>query len=187
MDMIHTSCTQSKKKLDTNTETLNRYFDILQKILRRLPKGNPYVQVLQEVAAGKKSRQSTQYANHISGYANDGNLNTFSHTKDTKDDKSLYWEVDLGHYFKIRQVEIFVRKDCCGHVIRQLDITAGPSHNQMTRCNFYKGPARTGDHLVFECSPIINGRYVRIQKMVYTSNLALLEVKVMAVVDKTVG
>ena len=79
--------------------------------------GNPYVQVLQEVAAGKKSRQSTQHAIHISGYANDGNLNTFSHTKDTKDDKSLYWEVDLGHYFKIRQVEIFVRKDCCGKLV----------------------------------------------------------------------
>ncbi|CAC5416549.1 unnamed protein product [Mytilus coruscus] len=165
-------------KIDTNTETLNRYSNILQEILNRLPKGNPYVQVLQEVAAGKISRQSSQYIHFIPGYANDGNLNTISHTRN---DLSQYWEVDLGHDFKIRQVEIYEGK------IAALDITAGPSHNQMTRCNFYTGPAKTGDHLVLECSPIINGRYVRIQKMNHASNLALAEVKVLAFVDRRVG
>ncbi|XP_063399361.1 fucolectin-6-like [Mytilus trossulus] len=168
-----------ESKLDDNSEKL-------QEILSRLPNGKSGVEVLQEVAKGKASRQSLQDLHFRSGYAYDGNLNTFSITH-TNDDLSPYWEVDLGHDFKIRQVEIFVRKDCCGHRIRQLNITAGSSHNQMTKCNFYKGPARTGDHLVFECNPIINGRYVRIQKMNHASNLALLEVKVNAVVDRTVG
>ncbi|XP_063400106.1 fucolectin-6-like [Mytilus trossulus] len=155
--------------------------------------GKSNVQVLREVAEGKASRQSSQYVHLRPGYANDGNLNTFSMT-DLYGDLSPYWEVDLGRDFKIRQVEIFVRKDCCvdgkflyWSTYHQLDITAGSSHNHMTRSNFYTGPAKTGDDLVFECSPIINGRYVRIQKINHASNLALLEVKVMAVVDRTIG
>ncbi|VDI44367.1 Hypothetical predicted protein [Mytilus galloprovincialis] len=94
--------------------------------------------------------------------------------------------VDLGRDYNIRQIEIFARRDCCGELIRQMDITAGPSHNLMTRCKFYIGPAKTGYHLAFECNPIINGRYVRIQKKDMT-NLALAEVQVMAIVDRTVG
>ncbi|XP_063398209.1 fucolectin-1-like [Mytilus trossulus] len=144
---------------------------------------NPDVESLQEVAEGKTSTQSTQHSSYKPGNANDGNLNTFSHTTD---EQSPYWEVDLGRNYKIRQIEIFARRDCCGDLIRKLDITAGPSHNLMTRCGFYSGPAKTRDHLVFECRPIINGRYVRIQKNDST-NLALAEVQVMAIVDKTVG
>lgn len=84
-----------------------------------LIQGKSGVQVLQEVAKGKASRQSLQYLHFRSGYANDGNLNTFSITH-TNGDLSPYWEVDLGHDFKIRQVEIFVRKDCCGKLIFEL-------------------------------------------------------------------
>ncbi|XP_052065710.1 uncharacterized protein LOC127705436 isoform X2 [Mytilus californianus] len=133
--------------------------------------------VLKEVAHKKISTQSTQHRDFISGKANDGNLDTFSHT--AMNAQTSFWEVDLGREFKIKQVEIFVRKDCCGDLIRQLDILVGPSHNKLEKCAFYEGPAQTGFHLVFECPHIISGRYVMIAKGVST-NLALAEVKVMA-------
>ncbi|CAC5395517.1 unnamed protein product [Mytilus coruscus] len=132
--------------------------------------------IIKEVARGKISKQSTQYKTLISGNANDGNLNTFSHTNGGMS----FWEVDLGRDFKIKQIQIFVRKDCCcGELIRQLDILVGPSHNKLEKCAFYEGPAQTGFHLVFECPHIISGCYVSIQKGDST-NLALAEVKVMA-------
>ncbi|CAC5416542.1 unnamed protein product [Mytilus coruscus] len=141
------------------------------------------VQILQEVAEGKASTQSSQHGHHEAVHANDGNISTFSHTTT---EQSPYWMVDLGRDYNIRQIEIFARRDCCGELIRQLDITAGSSHNLMTRCGFYSGPAQTGYHLAFECTPIINGRYVKIQKN-DTTNLALAEVQVMAIVDRIVG
>ncbi|CAC5411753.1 unnamed protein product [Mytilus coruscus] len=130
-------------------------------------------QVIKEVAYRKVSRQSTQHAHHISGHAIDGNLNTMSHTLG---EDYPFWEVDLGSEFKIKQIEIFVRKDCCGELIRKMDILVGPSHNKLEKCAYYKGPAQTGFHLVFECPQILRGRYVKIQKE-HTNNLALAEVK----------
>ncbi|XP_052066550.1 fucolectin-1-like [Mytilus californianus] len=170
--------THEKLSTQINTNTA-----ILRQILAKLNRDNPDVENLQEVAEGKTSTQSSQHTIYKPGNANDGILNTFSHTTG---EQSPYWEVDLGRVYKIKQIEIFVRRYCCGDLIRQLDITAGPSHNLMTRCAFYPGPAKTGYHLAFECSPIIFGRYVKIQKN-GTSNLALAEVKVMAIVDRTVG
>ncbi|VDI42457.1 Hypothetical predicted protein [Mytilus galloprovincialis] len=132
-------------------------------------------QNIKEVAHGKISKQSTQYRKFISGNANDGNLNTFSHTNGG----NAFWEVDLGRAFKIKQIEIFVRKDCCGERIGQLDILVGSSHNKLEKCAFYEGPAKTGFHLVLECPHIISGRYVKIEKR-DSINLELAEVKVMA-------
>lgn len=65
---------------------------------------------MKEVAHGKISKQSTQHHIYISGNANDGNVYTFSHTTGGMS----FWEVDLGRDFKIKQIEIFVRQDCCG-------------------------------------------------------------------------
>ncbi|VDH90129.1 Hypothetical predicted protein [Mytilus galloprovincialis] len=173
--------TQEKLSTGINTNTA-----ILRQILAKLYRDNPDVDNLHEVAEGKKSTQSSQHSSFKPDNANDGNLNTFSHTTTSATEQSPYWEVDLGRNYKIKHIEIFVRRDCCGDLIRKLDITAGPSHNLMTRCGFYSGPAKTGYHLVFECTPIINGRYVKIQKN-DTTNLALAEVQVMAIVDRTVG
>ncbi|CAG2234593.1 unnamed protein product [Mytilus edulis] len=170
--------THEKLSTGINTNTA-----ILRQILAKLNRDNPDVDKMHEVAEGKRSTQSSQHAIFKPSYANDGNLNTFSLTTA---EQSPYWEVDLGRNYKIRRIEIFVRRDCCGDLIRKLDITAGPSHNQMTRCGFYSGPAKTGYHLVIECRQIINGRYVKIQKN-DTTNLALVEVQVMAIVDRTVG
>ncbi|XP_071121338.1 fucolectin-1-like [Mytilus edulis] len=172
------ACENLSTQINTNTA-------ILQQLLAKSDRDNSDVQILQEVAEGKASTQSSQHGYHGAGHANDGNISTFSHTG-TTDEQSPYWEVDLGRDYKIRQIEIFARRDCCGELIRQLDITAGPAHNLMTRCGFYTGPAKTGYHLAFECSPIINGRYVKIQKN-DTTNLALAEVQVMAIADRTVG
>lgn len=72
------------------------------------------MQILQEVAEGKASTQSSKHGHHGAGHANDGNISTFSHTTD---EQSPYWEVDLGRDYKIRQIEIFARRDCCGKLL----------------------------------------------------------------------
>ncbi|CAC5374581.1 unnamed protein product [Mytilus coruscus] len=141
--------------MNYNTAKLS---EMLEELLRRIPK-NPNDVQLSEVAYGKQTKQSSDYQFYASA-AVDGNLNTYSHTGL---DASPYWEVDLGKEYKIFRIEIFNRKSCCGERLHDLDITTGPSHNQMYLCAQYKGPARKGEHLVFKCnhSPKY-ARYVRL-------------------------
>lgn len=81
-------------------------------IIDSIPDNNN--RVLKEVAYGKISTQSTQLADFHPGQANDGNVDTFSHT--AMNAETSFWEVDLGRNFMIRQIQIFVRKCCCGEL-----------------------------------------------------------------------
>ncbi|CAC5416550.1 unnamed protein product [Mytilus coruscus] len=141
--------------MNYNTATLS---EMLKELLRRIPKDPKYVQ-LSEVAYGKQTKQSSGYLFYASA-AVDGNFNTCSHTGL---DASPYWGVDLGKEYKIFRTENFNRKSCCGERLHDLDITTGPSHNQMYLYAQYKGPAGKGEHLVFKCnnSPKY-ARYVRL-------------------------
>lgn len=71
---------------------------------------------LKEVAYGKKSYQSSTY-NHGNPYSShlavDGNIHTMIHTYT---ENSPYWEVDLGRIYRIKRVEIYNRRDCCGKI-----------------------------------------------------------------------
>lgn len=62
-----------------------------------------------EVAFGKRTKESSVY--YSSNLAFDRNFDTFSCTQF---EKMPYLEVDLGKEYKIKRVEVFNRKDCCG-------------------------------------------------------------------------
>ncbi|CAC5411752.1 unnamed protein product [Mytilus coruscus] len=151
--LYHTQYFNSRKvKQNEKHHSQNRFTTQARHEKKKNNNVNNNNRVIKEVALGKTSKLSTQHTNYISGKANDGNLNTISATVD---EPLPFWEVDLGHESKIIQIEIFVRKDCCGNLVRQLDILVGPSHNKLEKCAQYEGPAQTGFHLVFECPHII--------------------------------
>lgn len=60
-----------------------------------------------------------------------------------------------------------------------MDVTVGPTLNDMNLCAHYKGPSQTGDHLVLGCTKRMKGRYVKLQ-IHGTDHLNLLEIKVFA-------
>ncbi|XP_052066546.1 uncharacterized protein LOC127706136 [Mytilus californianus] len=167
--------------MNYNTATLSK---MLKELLRRIPKDPKYVQ-LSEVAYRKQTKQSSDYLFYASASARasaavDGNFNTYSHTGL---DVSPYLEVDLGKEYKIFRIEIFNRKSCCGERLHDLDITTGPSHNQMYLCAQYKGPAGKGEHLVFKCNH--SPKYARYVRLTIKGReyLHVAEVKVYALDD----
>ncbi|CAC5374580.1 unnamed protein product [Mytilus coruscus] len=121
-----------------------------------------------------KFKTNTIYA---SRFAVDGQLDTMTHTHL---EQSPYWEVDLGKAYKIKRVEIFNRKDCCGERLHDLDITFGPAQNHMSLCAHYKGPGQNGEHLIFQCQR--KNKYARYVKLMIKGReiLNISEVKVYA-------
>ncbi|XP_052066544.1 uncharacterized protein LOC127706135 isoform X2 [Mytilus californianus] len=173
------SLERMESKLNETSAILNRHNGILQDILEVVQRDQNIAQ-LREIAYGKQTRQSSDYGKAYASASVDGNLDTASHTEL---DESPYLEVDLGNEFQIKRIDIFNRKDCCGDRLHDLDITIGPSHNQMYLCAHYKGPSRIGEHLVFECNQ--NTKYARYVRLTIKGReyLSVAEVKVYALDD----
>ncbi|CAG2198983.1 unnamed protein product [Mytilus edulis] len=173
-------CSMKFATRNITTAILNRHSDILKEIHEAVRKDQNIAQ-LREVAYGKQTRQSSDHGDKYHASASvDGNLDTINHTGL---DESPYLEVDLGNEFQIKRIDIFNRKNCCGERFHDVDITIGPSHNQMYLCAHYKGASRNGEHLVFECSHNIKyARYVRIT-IKGREYLHVAEVKVYAIND----
>ncbi|XP_063404561.1 fucolectin-like [Mytilus trossulus] len=135
---------------------------------------------LKEVAKGKAAQQSSTYKDHFpAGTAVDGNIGTFS---TTQHEYNPYWWVDLGRIYRVKRIEVYSRKDCCGSRLYDTDVTVGPSLNNMSLCKYYKGPATTGEHVVLDCKDKMVGRYVKLvvktgDKRAY---MQIAEVKVFA-------
>ncbi|XP_063402033.1 fucolectin-5-like [Mytilus trossulus] len=138
---------------------------------------------ISNVALLKGSNQSSLWSNTTSwrnntccstDYAIDGNPATFS---STSFEYLPYWWVDLGLVYNIKRIEIMNRPDCCGERLRNLDITVGPSINDMALCIHYTGPGLTGEHLVFHCNQNMSGQYVKVS-INGTNHLQLAEVMV---------
>ncbi|VDH95422.1 Hypothetical predicted protein [Mytilus galloprovincialis] len=143
-----------ESKLDNNTSMLKEILTILRK---------DNTTRLKEVAYGKRSYQSSTYIHghpSSSHLAVNGNIHTMIHTTT---ENSPYWEVDLGRIYRIKRVEIYNRRDCCGDRLHDLDITVGPSHNRMSLCTHYTGPGINGAHLIFDCHRTESGRYVNLR------------------------
>ncbi|XP_063441798.1 fucolectin-1-like [Mytilus trossulus] len=98
----------------------------------------------------------------------------------TNEEKNPFWWVNLGREYLVERVEIWNRKDCCGERTRNMDVTVGPTLNEMKLCVHYKGPSQKGEHLVLGCNKRMRGRYVKLQ-MQGTIAMNLLEVKVFVV------
>jgi hypothetical protein len=62
------------------------------------------------IALGKSATQSTDYSSsHVASMANDGDMNTFSHT--ASNGYNPWWEVDLGTSVAIEKIHV-VNRDC---------------------------------------------------------------------------
>ncbi|MGE3310250.1 MAG: CotH kinase family protein [Limisphaerales bacterium] len=70
--------------------------------------------------AGTATQSTTGY-NLGAGNANDGDLNTFSHTA-TQDDGST-WRLDLGAVYEIRRVVLHNRAECCQTRLRDITVS----------------------------------------------------------------
>ncbi|CAC5416587.1 unnamed protein product [Mytilus coruscus] len=156
-----------------------------------------------DVAYGKSAKQSSVFRNlpiYIASRAVDGDLNTWIHTEH---DNMPFWIVDLEKIYKIKWIEIFninkgfrssdtltnkikLNLQYCdtkclsiiGKRLHDLDITVGPTEDEMKLCAHYVGPAKLGEHLVFECLHE-DIRYVKLM-INGTEILHVLEVKVYA-------
>ncbi|CAC5416584.1 unnamed protein product [Mytilus coruscus] len=134
-----------------------------------------------DVAYGKSAKQSSVFDNRIINIASravDGDLNTWMHTER---ENEPFWIVDLEKIYKIKRIEIFNRNKGfkrSGERLHDLDITVGPTENEMKLCAHYVGPAKLGDHLEFECLHE-DIRYVKLM-INGTEVLNVVEVKVYA-------
>ncbi|CAC5416586.1 unnamed protein product [Mytilus coruscus] len=136
-----------------------------------------------DVAYRKSAKQSSAYRNltiNIASRAVDGDLNKWIQTEH---DNMPFWIVDLEKIYKIKQIEIFnINKGfrSSGRRLHDLDITVGPTENKMKLCTHYVGPAKSGEHLVFEClHDHEDTRYVKLM-INGTQILNVVEVKVYA-------
>ncbi|CAG2247766.1 unnamed protein product [Mytilus edulis] len=169
-------CGNLEAKIDQNAK-------ILHEILGKLTADNRTIN-LREVANGKPAEQSSVLAGLSASRAVDGSVNTYMHTLK---EQSPYWIVDLGKTYQIKRIEIFNRNEgakSTGERLHDLDIIVGPSHNKMHLCAHYVGPAQLGAHLIFECEPDENARYVKLM-IKGTEYLHVAEIKVYAVDDRS--
>ncbi|VDI19408.1 Hypothetical predicted protein [Mytilus galloprovincialis] len=172
-----------ESKLNETTAILNRHNGILHELLEAVQRDNRTIN-LREVANGKPAEQSSVQGELSASRAVDGSVNTFMHTLK---EQSPYWIVDLGKNYQIKRIEIFNRNvgsKSTGERLHDLDITVGPSHNKMHLCAHYVGPAQLGAHLIFECEPDENARYVKLM-IKGTEYLHVAEIKVYAVDDRS--
>ncbi|CAC5392750.1 unnamed protein product [Mytilus coruscus] len=131
----------------------------------------------QNVALGKISRQSsTRNKNMAAKYAVDGLTNTFQSTRWRK---FPYWWVDLGNIYNIMRIEV-INRSVGGYRLRDLDIAVGPCLDDLSIFAHYIGPAKKGEHLVFQRSRYRDGRFVKLTINKVHASLQVAEVQVFA-------
>ncbi|XP_070555887.1 uncharacterized protein [Ptychodera flava] len=142
----------------------------------------------ENVAVGKPASQSSLYtASYPAGAQNavDGNTDSNWSSKScthTLQEQNPWWKVDLQNIYKVDEVVIINRKDCCserleGAIVRvgsSSDITSNTQcGNTVTSHEISKSITTT-----FDCSDGINGRYVSVQLEGRNQFLTLCEVEV---------
>ncbi|XP_071133047.1 fucolectin-6-like [Mytilus edulis] len=140
----------------------------------------PVPSTTKDVAHGKSTYQSSTWSPHYpSSMAVDGNPKTVQHADIQH---NPYWVVDLGHMYSITSVEVYNKPQNKGERFRDVDILVGEHHdNHMSLCAHYVGPSHTGAHQVFDCSRVLQGRFVKIT-IRQREYLHMAEVKVTALV-----
>ncbi|VDI35367.1 Hypothetical predicted protein [Mytilus galloprovincialis] len=114
----------------------------------------------QDVALGKFAYQSSQIYNQWAKYAIDGLYNTYQFTAT---EMSPYWWVDLGNIYNMMRIKIInMSGDGHGHRLHDLDISVGPCLDDLSVFAHYKGPGKSGEHLVFQRRLYTDGRFVKL-------------------------
>ncbi|XP_063419093.1 uncharacterized protein LOC134701915 [Mytilus trossulus] len=163
-------------------EKLKSHVDMLKTIMEKSSNDHedplPHDMCLEDVALRKMSGQSSRFYHFTPSLGNDGNTNTFFHTSLQR---NPYWWVDLGSFYKIHHVEIWNRVSA-GNRLRALTISVGPTlAKARSRCAYYRGPAKNGQHLILKCSnKTPKGRVVKLSISTWKNYMHLAEVKVFA-------
>ncbi|XP_052098845.1 uncharacterized protein LOC127733534 [Mytilus californianus] len=164
---------------------------------------------IEDVAYKKTSQQSSTYSSIcLARHGNDGNKKTFTATKqewlpywwvdlghvyDIKRIEIFNRFDGLNHIVDLFSVLDFINiKEVIltgilqlyflfklGERLHDLDITIGPTLNDMALCIHYKGPGKTNEHLIFRCHRKLRGRFVKLS-IKGREYLQMSEVKVYA-------
>ncbi|XP_061186216.1 fucolectin-like [Saccostrea echinata] len=118
---------------------------------------------LTNVAYGKLAIQSSEYPTrkYPASKAVNGILTDFAHTDE---EKTPWLRIDLGRNYKIHEIEVIARSNCCADQLHDLDIKVGKSVHDMYLCGHYTGtPKVVGQRIAVWCPSDTVGRYVQIQ------------------------
>ncbi|XP_052072685.1 uncharacterized protein LOC127710760 [Mytilus californianus] len=160
----------------TLKDTLERQSKMLKTVMEKAHKDPlPHDMCLEDVSFKKMTGQSSNYKRFRARAGNDGDLSTFFHTGNQR---NPYWWVDLGSSFSVHHVEIWNRRRN-GNRLHVMTVSVGPTLRRMTRCAYYRGPARNGSHIILKCRKPIKGRVVKLALRT-RSYFHLAEVKVFA-------
>ena len=127
------------------------------------------------IALGQSASQSSTYGGGVAGLAVDGNTTGSSpwsaDLQHTTNEAQPWWEVDLGAFSQIDQVNLYNRSNCCEDRLRDFYILISPSpfapgaslndllNNSSVQQSFFSGIAGAQENISLNAS----GRYVRIQ------------------------
>ncbi|XP_071171931.1 fucolectin-like [Mytilus edulis] len=172
-----------QKMMDYVNLTITKQTHILQDMLVKNCPGRRMNKCVENVSYKKSTGQSSTLspsADYNSSHGVDGlTPSGYEHMIHTNTEKNPFWWVNLGREYLVERVEVWNREICCAERTRNMDVTVGPTLNDMNLCAHYKGPSQKGEHLVLGCTKRMRGRYVKLQ-IQGTVALNLLEVKVFA-------
>ncbi|XP_078280542.1 uncharacterized protein LOC144607515 [Rhinoraja longicauda] len=136
----------------------------------------------ENVALGVPAAQSSTYRRAGAGRANDGNSDgDFSHGSCARTRKSNnpWWRVDLEESYKVSDVRITNRADCCSDWLKEAEIRIGNSLENNGNSNRFCGTVSSvsGTTLTFNCDGFV-GRYVNIIIPGQDKVLTLCEVEI---------
>jgi len=79
---------------------------------------------LVNVAQGGSATQSSNYSStvYLAPNAVDGILNNFTHTSGSAGDANPWWQVNMGADYRLNQVVLYNRSDCCQHRLRDITV-----------------------------------------------------------------
>jgi len=118
--------------------------------------------------------QSSTFPAHRAGFANDGNLHTFSNT-DAGDDPS-FWEIDLGRTAQIDAILLVNRMSCCTSRLRDITVLVlSEARDVRYRSELLnpenrighgdlEGPRVLALHFAESDRELIRGRFVRVER-----------------------
>jgi hypothetical protein len=148
--------------------------------------GKPESTIISHLAKGKRATQSSTYPGGDAANAVDGNTNGIWRGKSvshTLKKGSPWWQVDLGAVYRINQICVFNRRDCCGErlngavvMVSELPFRGNPLKPKKgdgvgRRSLEIAGPSKT-------LTIARKGRYVRVQ-IPRNEHLQLAEVAVL--------
>lgn len=132
---------------------------------------------LQNLALKKTATQSSTLNGGDAARAVDGNTDgnwSAGSVTHTDSSKQAWWQVDLGAVYKLKQVFVYNRTDCCGERLSDFTIVVSKNGvNGWTRAALATGLPQGQNVYTVNAA----GRFVRVQ-LRGTNNLSLAEVEV---------